>query len=396
MMTRLGSFRPRLDSRTAAHRADDAEMVAKMDQFERTKQFELRSDAGAYLNYALALGLAKGRKRDAAKLFETRWPSARKAAEIITRAAVPVGTTSDSTWAGPLAQLQPLSSALIETLRARTIVDRLPAMRRVPFDVKVPRVTAGAACQWIGEGRVVQVGSLALDQIIFKHSKVSGLLVITEELARLSDPAAERVIQNDLLASIAAFVDTAFLDPTRAEVTDVSPASITHNATEVVSSGNTAMAVENDLHELIDAVAAGSSMASPVFIMRPSTAMFFAGLKDTGIRTFPDITATGGTLLGVPVLTSANTPSDSNSPGDHLVALLDSSEVLFADDGITFDSSYQTSLQMDTEPESPPTASTTMVSLWQHNMLAIMATRFVRWARRRDDCCAFLRGLSTS
>ena len=40
------------------------------------------------------------------------------------------------------------------------------------------------------------------------------------------------------------------------------------------------------------------------------------------------------------------------------------------------DSSEITSLQMDSAPDSPPTASTNMINLWQNNMVATKVERF--------------------
>jgi hypothetical protein len=38
---------------------------------------------------------------------------------------------------------------------------------------------------------------------------------------------------------------------------------------------------------------------------------------------------------------------------------------------------------METTPDSPVTASTVTVNLWQHNMVAIRAERFINWKVRR-------------
>jgi hypothetical protein len=48
---------------------------------------------------------------------------------------------------------------------------------------------------------------------------------------------------------------------------------------------------------------------------------------------------------------------------------------------------------MDDNPDSPPTASTTMISLWQHNLIAIGVRRFIRWQRRREGSVAYISGV---
>ena len=88
------------------------------------------------------------------------------------------------------------------------------------FNVKIPQIVGGSSVGWVGQSKVTSVSALALDQIVFKPSKIAGIVVISEELGRSSDPIAEMVVQNDLSAAVAAFSDRQFLDPSVAEVAD--------------------------------------------------------------------------------------------------------------------------------------------------------------------------------
>jgi hypothetical protein len=45
---------------------------------------------------------------------------------------------------------------------------------------------------------------------------------------------------------------------------------------------------------------------------------------------------------------------------------------------------------MDSAPDSPPTASTNMISLWQVNQMAIRAERWITWQRRRTSAVAYI------
>jgi hypothetical protein len=80
-----------------------------------------------------------------------------------TKAAVAVGTTTDSTWAGPLVVTQPLNEFL-EMLRPRTLLGRIPGLRYVPFNVSVPTQTTGGGPEQAeagDEGRLLDgVGQL--------------------------------------------------------------------------------------------------------------------------------------------------------------------------------------------------------------------------------------------
>jgi len=64
---------------------------------------------------------------------------------------------------------------------------------------------------------------------------------------------------------------------------------------------------------------------------------------------------------------------------------------MLADDGgVEIDISREASLQMESAPDSPATASTVLVSLWQHNMVAIRAERFINWKKSRDGAVQFI------
>jgi hypothetical protein len=45
---------------------------------------------------------------------------------------------------------------------------------------------------------------------------------------------------------------------------------------------------------------------------------------------------------------------------------------------------------MDSAPDSPATASTVMVSLWQTNQIGLKAERFVTWAKGRSQAVQFI------
>ena len=105
---------------------------------------------------------------------------------------------------------------------------------------------------------------------------------------------------------------------------------------------------------------------------------------------------TGGTFFGLPVVLSENVPSNPGS-GDPVTGagarliLAKASEIMLADDGdVMLDASNQASLEMDSAPTSPPTASTVLVSLWQHNMVGIRAERFINWTKRRAGAVQYI------
>ena len=357
---------------------------------DATQAYLANLKARDYVRWIMALAETGGDDFEASERFAHRWPES-KSLDLIRRAAMEPGTTTGDTWGDQLSPINSLASAFIELIRPRSILGRISGMRAVPFDVSFPRQTSSAGVSWTAEGAPVMVSELAFERETFEKSKIGGICVISRELARSSDPAAESLIQRDLADSIATFTDTAFLDPTVAEVPDVSPASIANGAVSVAATGTTAAAFKNDARALIAAmVAAGGQLASPVWVMTPLTAMSLnlLGVDDR-------LGLNGGFLLGAPVLTGNGVPANpgTGSPvsGDGArIYLIDAAEVLMADGGLELSSSGQGALQMNTAPTNPPTASTVTVSLWEEGLTAIKALRYLRWARRSAGSVGFI------
>jgi HK97 family phage major capsid protein len=308
------------------------------------------------------------------------------------KTAVNAGTTTDSTWAAPLVQYTNLASEFVEYLRPRTIVGRLN-LRRVPFKVKIPRQTGAATVNWVGEGRIKPVSSLAFDSITLDFNKIAGIVVLTDELVRLADPSAEMLVRDDLAAGIIQFMDSQFVDPTKA-ADDVSPASITNGVTPITASGTTAAALRLDIGNLFaDLLEDNLTLDDAVLIMTQRQALRISLMQTSlGTAEFPGIGISGGSLLGVPVITTENLPATGGSPTDgYPIILAKQGDILLADDGqVMIDASREASLQMDTSPDSPATASTVLTSLWQMNMVGIRAERMVTWKKRRSTAVSFV------
>lgn len=314
--------------------------------------------------------------------------------ERYLRAAVAAGTTTDSVWASPLVEEANIPSEFAEILRAATIIGRIPGLTRVPFNIKIPRETTAASVSWVGEGSAKPVSAMAFDQITLLFNKVAGIVPVTQELFRFSSPAIDTIIRNSLRDSIAALIDRDFLDPTKAVVTGESPASITNGVTPITASGTTADALRADLGTLLALYTAENmNLSSLILIMTATQAMRIALMRNTlGQREFEGLGRDGGSLEGIPVVVSENIVATGGSPADGgLIIAVNAREILLADDGgVDIDVSREASLQMDTAPDSPTTGSTVLVSLWQRNMIALKAERFITWAKRRDGAVQFI------
>jgi capsid protein len=109
--------------------------------------------------------------------------------------------------------------------------------------------------------------------------------------------------------------------------------------------------------------------------------------SSTGAPAWPSLTVNGGDIAGIAVL-----PSDQ---------IASTAAVMFAGDAlagnsdpIRLDGTEQAAVQLDTSPDSPATATTTMLSLWQTDHRALRAERFFGFTVTRASGIASLSGVS--
>lgn len=151
----------------------------------------------AFTRYAIALARSKGNIMQAAEIAK-EWKDSTPQVELVLKAAVAAGTTTDPAWASPLVPYQDMASEFIELLRPATILGRIQGLRKVPFNVRIPGQTTGSTVNWVGEGQPKPVSALGFDTTSLGFSKVAGIVVLTEELVRFSNPNAEGPVQTDL------------------------------------------------------------------------------------------------------------------------------------------------------------------------------------------------------
>lgn len=369
----------------------------------------------AFVRYACALAMSKGVVMQAyqiAKKWDTSTPEVASVLKLALEAggttgfygqdgapitqhvktAVAAGNTTDTNWASPLVQYNNMASEFVELLRPKTIIGRLQGLRRVPFNIRFASTTSGSSMAWVGQGLGKPVSKMQLSTNTLGFAKAAGIVVITKELAVLSSPAATELVQSDMLGAMAQFLDQQFINPNVAAVANVSPASITNGAGNIVqSTGATLALFEADLANLITGFVSNEiDIGSAVFICTPYTAMKIGMLRTTqGELAYPTINAAGGTLLGIPVLTTNAVPS-STSPGS-ILALVATPEIFLADEGgVELDASEEASLEM---VDNPSGAAASLVSLWQNNLIGLRAERMINWQRRRTYAVGYIDNL---
>jgi HK97 family phage major capsid protein/HK97 family phage prohead protease len=303
-----------------------------------------------------------------------------------TKAAVAPGTTTDATWAGPLVVTQPLNEFL-ELLRPRTLLGRIPGLRQVPFNVSVPAQTTGGTYAWVGQNKPKPVTKADYATVTVPFAKASGIIVLSEELVKLSTPSAEALVRDEMIQGMGTFLDLQFNDPAVAAVANVNPASITNGASTAATLGPTAANAKGDIVASIGVFAAANvPLTESVWLMSDSNAFGLSvSLNGLGQPLFPGITAQGGTLYGMPVVISNNCSTR--------VILVHAPSILFADEGgVQIDVSREASVQMDSAPTDPADATTVFVSLWQKNLVGLRAERMITWIRARTAGVRYITG----
>lgn len=278
---------------------------------------------------------------------------------IAIRAAIDAMATGAG--GGALKQIHDDFFALV---RPQSIIGQLANLRRVPFSTRAVTTTSGATASWVAEGAPKPVSALSLNRTDpLPQRKVSAMAIITDELA--ATPEAEWFIGSDLAAVVAEALDAAFIDPANAGVVGERPASVTNGAVSITATTDPVA----DLTAAVGAlVTGGGDLTRAAWVMHPQV---YAGLA------LAKVAEEGGTLARLPVVTSSAVPL--NTTGS-TIALVDASGIELA--GATtasLDTTTQATIQLDDAPDDPTSASTVMVSLWQRNLIGLLAEIVVNW-----------------
>lgn len=303
--------------------------------------------------------------------------------DLLIKAAVAPGSTTDPAWAGALVTVTNLTNEFIALSRAATIIGKVP-FKKVPFNVSIPAQTAGGTYKWVGQGKPKPVTKMQLGSVQLGMAKASGIIVLTEELVRSSSPDAETIVRDEMVKGIAAFLDQQLTDPTVAEVANVSPASITNGASTAASTNDPAQ----DLAAIVGYFSGNQVGLTNLTILMSEVNAFNMGFGTNalGVRMFPGIGPAGGSTNGVTIVAS-------NTVGDKIIGIAPE-YVLFADDGgVSIDVSREASIQMNDAPVSPADPATTVwSSLWQDNLVGLRAERFINWKKSRPTAVYYLTG----
>lgn len=359
-----------------------------------------------FARYAMCVAASKGNPVVALQIAKAAYPDEKSIHDYIEKAAVGAATTANN-QAPPL-QYTDWMGDFVDYLRPKTIIGKfgttqngvvIPALRSAPFNVRINTQTAGASGYWVGQGLPTPLSKGTYSTATLDFMKVGTIAVLTKDEVRFASPSAEAKVRDDIAAAIVARMDIDFVDPTNAGTANVKPASITSG---VVASTVSGTDYDNFIVDLAGMLANFTDneldLSSIVLIMADTIAMKLGLMRTTlGVRIFPDISARGGMIEGLPVITS-NHVKTLGSPSTNMVVAVAASDVYLADDGgVEIESSDQASLEMlDASLVQDGTAGTgtSLVSLWQAGLLGLKAERYVTWKKRRTQAAQYLSGVA--
>jgi HK97 family phage major capsid protein len=369
----------------------------------------------AMARYAMCLMAAKGKHDVAFRLAERHYPQTEAVVKTLKaqseganlgqmmqlKSNIPAGTTTDSTWAAPLVYAQTFAGDFITYLRPKTLIGQAQ-FRPIPFNVRIGGQTSGGTANWVGQGKAKPVTKFDFNATTVPFTKIAAIAVMTQELARFSDPSAEMLIRDALGESVIAKADNDLFDPDAAAVANVSPAGLLNGVTPVAGpSGPDADDIRCALARLWAPWDSTNLGARPAYYTTPAAARRLAFARNAlGNPEFPGVTPFGGVLDGVPLRVSQYLANNGGSGGAPFI-LVDESEVYLADDGgVTLDASEEASIEMSDAPAAasgvPTASSVSVVSMWQTNSIALRAERFIWWGPRRSGAVQWIDGFPTA
>jgi hypothetical protein len=99
--------------------------------------------------------------------------------------------------------------------------------------------------------------------------------------------------------------------------------------------------------------------------------------------------ASGGTIGNIPVLVSDGLPANT-------IVVLDAAQIAAGSEGLLVDVGTHATVAADTAPDSPPVASTNLISLWQSGQVATRAERYFGAERLRTSAVAAISSVNYS
>lgn len=224
--------------------------------------------------------------------------------------ALAVGTGS----AGGMIVPPEYSREIIELLRGTTAVRKLNPVI-VPMDngtITMPGLAGGSSASYIGENSNIPRTEPSFNQVAMSWKKLAALVPISNDLLRYSNPAADTIVRDDLVAAMAWREDLAFI---RDNGTSNTPKGLRYWAPAgnllVANATVNAANIRADLNAMLTKLRRNKSRRLRVgWILPVGAEAFLRELLDASNinRAFPEMQ--NGNLMGYPYEVSDQIPEN--------------------------------------------------------------------------------------
>lgn len=325
----------------------------------------------SFVRVARCLMLAKAHGRPSVEIATKLYgQSDRKIPSVIKSAVDSAGTTGAGS---ELYSAEGVAAEFADAVRPLTVLGKLNPVK-VPFVTPLPFIANRTQFDFVAERSPIAVAAPGFGtNVFFDQRKIAGIVVVSNALLERSE--GEGVLRREMVSGVIEAMDRRLLDPA-SDATTARPASITNTATEIAADG---AADADDVDAIAAAlaavlIAAGSTLQRAHFITTPTVCMALSLMRDTaGAPAFPGMTLAGGTLAGLPLISSASATAGT-------LVLVDPDELLVADDSeARIELSKVAFLRQDDAPDS----SSTWMSMFQTESTALKVLRYVNWSMRR-------------
>jgi len=338
-------------------------------------QVSLVNKGRTFIRGVIAKGIVKsGNREDIERLAASRWGDY-QGREAAKAAVLPID--ADDFSGGT-------KSEIIQLATGRSLLQKIPGLREVPFNIRLVSMAGGARGYFVAEGKPAPLSAASIAGSSLVPTKVQGLIVATEEA--LLDPKSERALQKDIERPLQLTLDEAFIGSSPGIAGEI-PAGIGFGATQISASGSSAEAFRNDLAAAFELYQ--GDIESAVLVMHPRTALSLSMLQQPlGSASFG---VRGGDLFDVPVATSAGVTWDSSGSA---ITLLDASAIAFGVGALQLEIARHADLQMSDAPDETSGEGTVMISLWQSNLVGFKATIYTNWEVQRPGSVVQITGVN--
>lgn len=200
-----------------------------------------------------------------------------------------------------------VTSLVVEPARALSIATQITTgISSNSHELRVPILTEDPSAEWTGEGQEITISDAAVDEAVATFDKISGLTIVTNELANDSSPAAADMVGEGLARDIARKIDAAFFGSKGTNT--LQPAGLEDlNGTNLISVADEWANIDPFLEAEFAAASADAQLTA--WVANPNDAKALSMIKEgTGSNRNllqPDPTApTNRTISGIPLWTT--------------------------------------------------------------------------------------------